>query len=82
MTREPVRLEDYRSSRAQGVSVKEAAQYVGVSISYMNSLRSVGGGPVFSKLGRRIVYQLKDLDSWIERNRHNSTSEYDGGAVA
>lgn len=38
-------------------------------------LRLFGGGPIYSKLGRRVVYRIEDLDNWIAANRHSSTSD-------
>jgi hypothetical protein len=45
----------------QGVAARrlapdDAAGYCGLSTSFLNKLRSVGGGPVFIKAGRRVVY--------------------------
>jgi predicted DNA-binding transcriptional regulator AlpA len=58
------------------LSVSGAAEYVGVSVSYLNKLRSTGGGPVYAKIGsRRIVYRLADLDAWLAASRRRSTSE-------
>lgn len=58
------------------LSVEEAADYTGLSISTLNKLRLTGSGPIFMKLNRRIVYQTSDLDSWLDSKRHRSTSEY------
>lgn len=51
-----------------------AAKYLGVSQGYLNKLRITGGGPVFSKLGRRCVYDVVDLDQWIADRKRASTS--------
>ena len=52
-----------------------AAQYLGLSRATLETFRSRGGGPAFSKLGRRIVYTRKDLDRWIAERRRRSTSD-------
>ena len=58
------------------LSVSGAAEYVGVSVSYLNKLRSAGGGPVYQKIGtRRVTYRLSDLDAWLAAGRRKSTSE-------
>jgi excisionase family DNA binding protein len=54
---------------------KEAAAYVGLSKSTLDKLRVYGGGPSFSKLGRRVVYDAADLDKWLESNRRRTTSD-------
>ena len=53
----------------------EAAAYCGSSASTLEKLRLKGGGPVYSKLGRRVVYLVDDLDAWLVANRRDSTSD-------
>ncbi len=65
---------------AATVPVEIAATYLGLSVSTLNKLRVFGGGPVFLKLGRRVVYDLADLDDWLASKRRRSTSDQ-GGAV-
>ncbi|MBR7618122.1 DNA-binding protein [Phenylobacterium sp. 20VBR1] len=57
------------------VPVGAASQHVGLSVSTLNKLRVFGGGPVFLKLGRRVVYDLADLDAWLATKRRRSTSD-------
>lgn len=59
----------------QRMPVAEAAAYVGLSVSTLNKLRVFGGGPAFLKLGRRVVYDSRDLNDWLECGRRRSTSE-------
>ena len=53
----------------------EAAEYCGSSASTFEKLRLYGGGPRFVKMGRRVVYDPADLDSWLVSNRRASTSD-------
>lgn len=53
----------------------DAAEYCGSSASTFEKLRLYGGGPVYSKIGRRVVYRLDDLDAWLASNRRHSTSD-------
>lgn len=62
--------------------VNSAAEYVGLSVSTLNKLRVFGGGPVFLKLGRRVAYDVADLDAWLASRRRRSTSDDGGGAAA
>jgi hypothetical protein len=57
------------------VSAPEAAQYLGISASTLGKLRVFGGGPSFHKLGRRVVYDTRDLDGWFEARQRSSTSD-------
>lgn len=68
------------TSQAPRLPVKGAAEHLGLSVSTLNKLRVFGGGPVFLKLGRRVVYDLADLDQWLETKRRRSTSD-DGSRV-
>lgn len=58
------------------VSTKQAATYLGLSVSTLNKWRWKGCGPRFVKLERRVTYSLKDLDKFIEAHSFQSTSEY------
>jgi hypothetical protein len=51
-----------------------AADYLGLSPATLETLRIRGGGPPFSKLGRRVVYRREDLDAWLALRRRKSTS--------
>ena len=42
------------------LTVEPAAEYVGVSKSMLDKLRTAGGGPRFMKLGKKVLY-----DTWI-----------------
>lgn len=54
----------------------QAAAYLGLSIHTLNGLRSAGNGPAFIREGRAVLYDIRDLDAWIDRRqRFRSTSE-------
>lgn len=56
------------------LNVNEAADRLGVSVSYLNKLRmSPGAGPVFIRLGVRVAYDQADLNTWIEAQKRTST---------
>jgi len=47
-----------------------AAGYVGLAASTLEKLRVAGGGPIFHKLGRKVVvYDTNDLDVWPGRRK-------------
>ena len=58
------------------LNVNEAAERLGLSVSYLNKARLTGGGPAFIKIGARVAYDPADLVAWLDGQRHNSTSEY------
>src|SRR5579872_3849606 len=55
--------------------VEEAAAYLGLSISCLNKWRVEGGGPPYLKLGRRVMYDVNDLEQWATQSRRRHTSE-------
>ena len=55
--------------------VPEAARFLGLSKSWLDKKRLNGGGPEYLKLGRRVVYDLNDLENWAAGNRRKHTSE-------
>jgi helix-turn-helix protein len=54
---------------------KQAAEFLGVSLSWLDKARISGLGPVFVKMGGRVLYDSRDLEAFIDGNRHSSTSE-------
>lgn len=62
---------------AEYLSASEAAKRGRVSAQYLKKLRCVGGGPPFIKVGggRRVVYDVADLDTWLAGSKYRSTSE-------
>lgn len=61
----------------QRLNVKEAAAYVGMSVGWMNKARMrAGDGPTYLKIGvRRVVYDVTDLDAWLQGSRRKSTDD-------
>lgn len=57
------------------LNTAEAAERLGVSASYLNKLRLTGGGPVFVKMGAKVVYDASDLGAWVAARRRTSTSQ-------
>lgn len=57
------------------LDVEAAAGYLHLSVNYLAKLRCWGGGPVFLKLGRRVLYRKVDLDDWIDAQARRSTSD-------
>jgi len=55
------------------LSVAEAAERLGVSMSYLNKLRATRDGPPFVKIGARVVYDPVDLAAWLDGQKRAST---------
>jgi predicted DNA-binding transcriptional regulator AlpA len=68
-------MQPHNSSKRRMLNAADAADYCGSSASTFAKLRLNGGGPVYVKLGKRVVYDPADLDRWLAANRRASISE-------
>lgn len=59
------------------ITAKVAAHLVGLSESTLAKLRLNGNGPVYCKLGRRVLYRPADLEQWLESRTARDTSDAD-----
>ena len=62
------------SSKSPFLDVLEAANYLGIARSTLDTYRSEGRGPAYRKHGWRVKYKRCDLDAWSERRTYLSTS--------
>ena len=53
----------------------QAGEYLGISPSTLNRMRVTGEGPRYSKAGRRVIYDIEDLDAWVEERKRRFTGE-------
>jgi predicted DNA-binding transcriptional regulator AlpA len=55
---------------------REAAAFLGLSVSTLAKYRLSGLGPVFVKAGMRLVrYRLSSVESWLRTRSRQSTSD-------
>jgi predicted DNA-binding transcriptional regulator AlpA len=55
----------------------EAAKALGLASSTLAKLRLSGNGPIYCKLGRRVVYRREDLSAWLASRVARNTSDAD-----
>lgn len=66
----------------------EAAAYIGMSVSYLRNGRANGvtgdtpTPPCYTKIGRSIRYDVKDLDDWIDAQSRFSTKAQEYAEVS
>ena len=60
----------------------EAARFLGLSDRTLEKHRSYGTGPIYRKIGGRVVYTLDDLQAWSERGARRSTTDPDAQYVS
>lgn len=51
----------------------EAARHLGLSGRTLEKHRCYGTGPVYRKIGGRVVYAVSDLQAWADRGARTST---------
>ncbi|MGH6957465.1 MAG: helix-turn-helix transcriptional regulator [Caulobacteraceae bacterium] len=59
----------------------EAARFLGLSGRTLEKHRCFGTGPIYRKIGGRVVYALGDLQAWADRGAKSSTSDPGVGTV-
>ena len=65
------------TSSNPSLSPDAAAKFLGLAISTLAKSRLTGKGPVYCKLGRRVVYRKEDLETWLESRVVRNTSDAD-----
>lgn len=60
------------------MSTPEDGAYLKVSPRWLEELRVIGGGPLFCKLGKRVVYRMEHLDAWASEHERRNTAEGGG----
>jgi predicted DNA-binding transcriptional regulator AlpA len=68
-------MQSYSAKQRHMLNTPDAATYCGSSVSTFTKLRLHGGGPMYVKIGRRVVYDPSNLDNWLASHRRASTSE-------
>lgn len=54
------------------MQARRAADYLGLSRTFLAKLRMKGGGPTYSKVGRAVLYRRAELDRWTQENERTS----------
>jgi excisionase family DNA binding protein len=56
---------DERIARQRWAEIEATAQYLGVSVRRVRELR--GRGMPAKRVGRRLLFDLREVDAWLER---------------
>lgn len=60
----------------------EAGRFLGLSGRTLEKHRTFGTGPIYRKIGGRVVYSIADLEAWADRAVQLSTNDPRKGAVS
>ncbi len=66
----------------EAVGTVEAARIVGLAAASLETMRVRGGGPPFTKRGRRVLYTRRSLIKWLHEGERSSTSDSGPKAAA
>lgn len=70
-----------RPAMCRFLRTAEAGAYLGLSPRTLEKHRVYGTGPVYRKLGNRVVYAIEELDAWATIGTRRSTSDPGVGTV-
>ena len=59
----------------------EVSDITGLSVRTLQAWRIQGRGPLFCKLGRAVRYRRKDLQTWMDTQTSQSTTQADAKAA-
>ena len=59
----------------------DAALFLVISLRTLEKHRTYGTGPVYRKIGGRVVYAIEDLQAWSAIGARKSTRDTDVGRV-
>ncbi len=68
-------MADARDLSSRFVRTPEAGRLLGLSGRTLEKHRTCGTGPIYRKLGGRVVYALSDLQRWADTEIRISTSQ-------
>lgn len=54
---------------------RQVSQLSGLSLSTIQHYRTSGDGPIFEKLGRRVLYRYADILLWLSARKADSTAQ-------
>ena len=60
---------------------KEAARFLGISLRTLEKHRTYGTGPLYRKIGGRVLYAVRDLEAWSAIGTRKSTRDKTAGTV-
>ena len=60
---------------------RDVADILRKSLSYVQHLRSDGGGPPYLKIGASVRYRREDIDSWLAEMARTRVWEFDGEPI-
>lgn len=67
-----------QKSVPQLLTLEDAAEELGLSVSQLRWLRSQKTGPVGARIGKRVYYRPEDLRQWVDSHFPDQEEACDG----
>ena len=64
------------------ISELQLAELIGIKAPTLRKWRWEGKGPIFIKMGHRVMYSMEDVMLYIESQKRISTSDMGGNSYA
>lgn len=58
------------------LNTTQASKEFGISESWLAKLRLTGAGPIYCKVGKRVIYRRDDITRWLQSHSRASTSQH------
>lgn len=68
-------MADDASMPPRFLRTSEAGRFLSLSGRTLEKHRIYGTGPIYRKVGGRVIYAVSDLQSWADKGAHTSTAE-------
>lgn len=75
-------IKEQKASSEKPLTFQEAAEYLGLSRSYLYKLTCSGQIAHFKPSGKLLYFEKSDLSAWLHRNRRSSEAEIEQQALA
>lgn len=63
------------ASEAKYLTAKQAAEFIGVRISYLYKLTCAKKIPFYNPSGRKLLFNISELDAWVKSARVSTNEE-------
>lgn len=74
------KFESFRMNQKEVLTLREAADYAGLSQSYFYRLTSTHKVPHYKPAGKMIYVNRLELEQWLQQNRVSTTDEIESRA--
>ena len=57
------------------INEKECEEYTGIAVSTLQTMRHIGYGPTYIKVGRKVLYDVHDLENYMQGCKTNQPTK-------